>query len=221
MTQLFDETGKFVPISVIQAGPCHVVQTKTKERDGYDAVQVGFEDVKEKRANKPRAGHFKKAGVAPKRILMEFRVTDVAGYPVGSVATVEMFEIGSMISVTGTSKGKGFQGVVKRHKFHGGDDTHGCTTHRLPGSIGASAYPSRPWKGQKLPGRMGGVRVTVKNLVVVGVDKERNLLLVRGAVPGAPNGFLSMKTVSKAPAKKAHAAPAPGAEQKKAPEKKK
>ncbi len=218
MTQLFDETGRFVPISVIQAGPCPVVQTKTKDRDGYDAVQIGFEDVKEKRANKPSAGHFKKAGVPPKRILREFRVTDVTGYPVGSVTTVEMFEVGSVVNVTGTSKGKGFQGVIKRHKFHGGDDTHGCTTHRLPGSIGASAYPSRPWKGQKLPGRMGGVQVTIKNLVVVGVDKERHLLLVRGAVPGAPNGFLELKKVSGAPVKKA---PAAAAEAKKAPEKKK
>ncbi|MBN1504894.1 MAG: 50S ribosomal protein L3 [Candidatus Eisenbacteria bacterium] len=218
MTQLFDETGRFVPISVIQAGPCPVVQTKTKDRDGYEAIQVGFEDVKEKRANKPNAGHFKKAGVSPKRILREFRVTDAKQHQVGSVNTVEMFEVGSVVNVTGTSKGKGFQGVIKRHKFHGGDDTHGCTTHRLPGSIGASAYPSRPWKGQKLPGRMGGARVTVRNLTVVGVDKERHLLLVRGAVPGGPNGYLEVKMVSKAPLKKAHEAPA---EQKKAPAKKK
>jgi large subunit ribosomal protein L3 len=196
MTQLFDETGKFVPISVIQAGPCPVVQTKTSDRDGYEAVQLGFDDVKEKRANKPYLGHFKKAGVSPKRILREFRVTEAKGYQVGSVTTVEMFEVGSKVSVTGTSKGKGFQGVVKRWGFHGGDETHGCTTHRLPGSIGASAYPSRPWKGQKLPGRMGGARVTVKNLVVVGVDKERHLLLVRGAVPGGPNSYLEVKKVS-------------------------
>jgi len=218
MTQLFDEAGRVVPISVIQAGPCPVVQTKTKDKDGYAAVQMGFEDIKEKRANRPEAGHFKKAGVSPKRILREFRVADVTGHPVGSVTTVEMFEVGSMVNVTGTSKGKGFQGVVKRHKFHGGDDTHGCTTHRLPGSIGASAYPSRPWKGQKLPGRMGGARVTIKNLVVVGVDKERHLLLLRGAVPGAPNGYLEVKKVADAPVKKA---PAASAEQKKAPEKKK
>jgi len=221
MTQLFDETGKFVPISVIQAGPCPVVQTKTKDRDGYDAVQIGFEDVKEKRANKPDLGHFKKAGVSPKRILREFRVTDAKEYQVGSVTTVEMFEVGSIVNVTGTSKGKGFQGVIKRHKFHGGDDTHGCTTHRLPGSIGASAYPSRPWKGQKLPGRMGGVQVTARNLTVVGVDKERHLLLVRGAVPGAHNGYLAVKMVAQAPVKKTQAAPAAAAEQKKAPEKKK
>jgi large subunit ribosomal protein L3 len=195
MTQLFDETGRFVPISVIQAGPCSVVQTKTAGKDGYEAVQLGFQDAKEKRVNKPSAGHFKKAGVSPKMILKEFRVPEAKGYQVGSVTTVDMFEVGSKVNITGTSKGKGFQGVIKRHKFHGGDDTHGCTTHRLPGSIGASAYPSRPWKGQRLPGRMGGAQVTVKNLVVVGVDKERHLLLVRGAVPGGPNGYLEVKKV--------------------------
>jgi large subunit ribosomal protein L3 len=196
MTQLFDEAGKFVPVCIIQAGPCPIVQTKTTEKDGYEAVQLGFDEKREKVTTKPLAGHFKKAGVSPKRVLREFRVPDAKDFKVGSTATVEMFEVGSIVNVTGTSKGKGFQGVIKRWGFAGGDDTHGCTTHRLPGSIGASAYPSRPWKGQKLPGRMGGAQVTVRNLIVVGVDKERHLLMVKGGVPGAPNSYLEVKKVS-------------------------
>ncbi len=196
MTQVFDKDGKFIPICVIQAGPCPVVQTKTTDKDGYESVQLGYEDVKERRATKPVLGHFKKAGVSPKRILVEFRVPDAKEFQVGAVTTVEMFEVGSRVNVTGTSKGKGFQGVIKRWGFSGGDDTHGCTTHRLPGSIGASAYPSRPWKGQRLPGRMGGVQVTVKNLTVVAVDKEHNVLMVKGAVPGAPNSYVQVRKTS-------------------------
>ncbi len=193
MTQVFDESGNAVPVSVIQAGPCVVVQRKTPDRDGYGAVQLGFQDVREKRVTKPLLGHFKNAGISPKRILREFRVADEAQYDVGSETTVEMFEIGSTVNVTGTSRGKGFQGVVKRWGFSGGSETHGCTTHRLPGSIGMSAYPSRVLKNRKLPGRMGGARVTVRNLTVVGVDKERHLLLIKGGVPGAPNSYVEVK----------------------------
>jgi large subunit ribosomal protein L3 len=196
MTQIYDDRGNAVPVSVIEAGPCVVVQKKTSDKEGYGAVQLGFQEMREKRVSKPLLGHFKGAGISPKRILREFRVADEAQYEVGSETTVEMFEIGSIVNVTGTSKGKGFQGVVKRWGFSGGSETHGCTTHRLPGSIGMSAYPSRVLKNRKLPGRMGGARVTVRNLTVVGVDKERNLLLIRGGVPGAPNSYVEVKKTS-------------------------
>jgi len=196
MTQVFDQTGKIVPVSVIQAGPCPVIQRKTSDREGYEAVQLGFSDAREKRVTKPLLGHFKKAGISPKRILREFRAPDAKGYEVGATATVEMFEAGTKVTISGTSKGKGFQGVIKRCGYSGGDDTHGCTTHRMPGSIGSSAWPSRVRKNVGLPGRMGGVRVTVKNLIVVGVDKERNLLWVKGCVPGGPNGYVEVRKSS-------------------------
>jgi len=196
MTQLFDETGKVVPVCVIQAGPCTVIQRKTSGKDGYEAAQLGFSDAREKRVTKPVLGHFKKVGISPKRILKEFRLPDEKGLEVGSAVGVDMFEAGTKVNVTGTSRGKGFQGVVKRCGYSGGDDAHGCTTHRMPGSIGASAWPSRVRKNVNLPGRMGGVRVTVKNLVVVGIDKERNLLWVRGCVPGGPNSYVQIKKSS-------------------------
>ncbi|KPJ60964.1 MAG: 50S ribosomal protein L3 [Latescibacteria bacterium DG_63] len=193
MTQIFDDSGNAIPVSVIQAGPCTVVQKKTTDKEGYDAIQLGFQDMREKRVSRPLLGHFKNAGISPKRVLREFKVTDTAQFEVGSKTTIGIFEVGSIVDVTGTSRGKGFQGVVKRWGFSGGNETHGCTTHRLPGSIGMSAYPSRVLKNRKLPGRMGGVRVTVKNLTVVGVDKERHLLLVKGGVPGAPNSYVEVK----------------------------
>lgn len=196
MTQVFDDNGNAVPVSVIQAGPCVVVQTKTSDKEGYDAIQLGYQDKREKRVSKPLLGHFKNAGISPKKILREFRVPDSSKYELGSEATVDMFEVGSIVNVTGTSKGKGFQGVVKRWGFSGGNESHGCRTHRLPGSIGMSAYPSRVLKNRKLPGRMGGARVTVRNLTVVAVDKERNLLLIRGGVPGAPNSYVEVKETS-------------------------
>jgi large subunit ribosomal protein L3 len=196
MTQVFDETGKIVPVSIIQAGPCPVIQRKTSGKEGYEAVQLGFSDAREKCVTKPLLGHFKKVGISPKRVLKEFRVTDEKGDEAGATVSVEMFEIGTRVTITGTSRGKGFQGVIKRWGFSGGDDTHGCTTHRMPGSIGASAWPSRVRKNVKLPGRMGGVRVTVKNLTVVGIDKERSLLWVRGCVPGGPNGYLEIRKSS-------------------------
>jgi len=157
---------------------------------------LGFSDAREKCVTKPLLGHFKKVGISPKRVLKEFRVTDEKGDEAGATVSVEMFEIGTRVTITGTSRGKGFQGVIKRWGFSGGDDTHGCTTHRMPGSIGASAWPSRVRKNVKLPGRMGGVRVTVKNLTVVGIDKERSLLWVRGCVPGGPNGYLEIRKSS-------------------------
>jgi large subunit ribosomal protein L3 len=196
MTQVFDETGRVVPVSVIQAGPCPVIQTKTSDKDGYEAVQLGFSDAREKRVTKPLLGHFKKAGTSPKRILREFRDPTATGYETGATVTVDMFEAGTKVTITGTSKGKGFQGVIKRCGYSGGDDAHGCTTHRMPGSIGSSAWPSRVRKNVALPGRMGGLRVTVKNLTVVGVDKERNLLWVKGCVPGGPNSYVEVRKSS-------------------------
>jgi large subunit ribosomal protein L3 len=190
MTQVFDE-GIMVPVTVISAGICWVVQKKTAETDGYDAIQVGFDPAKEKRVTKPRKGHFAKAGVKPTRMLMEFR--GVSDLEVGAEIKADIFEAGAQVDITGTSKGRGFQGVVKRHGFSGGPATHGSKTGRIPGSIGASADPSRVIPGKKLPGQMGNKQVTVRNLTVVGTDAEQNLIWVRGAVPGAPNGYVVIR----------------------------
>jgi large subunit ribosomal protein L3 len=191
MTQIFSERGTLVPVTVLQAGPCTVVQKRARATDGYDAVQIGFDPVTKKRgASKPAAGHFKKAGVAPQKVLREFRGMAPEEYELGQELKADVFQIGEMVQVVGTSKGKGFQGGVKRHGFRGGADSHGSMFHRAPGSIGASSYPSRVFPGQHLPGHMGVDRVTVKNLAVVGVDQERGLLLVKGAVPGAPRGIV-------------------------------
>jgi len=191
MTQIFSERGTLVPVTVLQAGPCTVVQKRARATDGYDAVQIGFDPVTKKRgASKPAAGHFKKAGVAPQKVLREFRGMAPEEYELGQELKADVFQIGEMVQVVGTSKGKGFQGGVKRHGFRGGADSHGSMFHRAPGSIGASSYPSRVFPGQHLPGHMGVDRVTVKNLAVVGVDPERGLLLVKGAVPGAPRGIV-------------------------------
>ncbi|MFQ5828897.1 MAG: 50S ribosomal protein L3 [Candidatus Methylomirabilia bacterium] len=187
MTQLFDADGLEVPTTVIQAGPCPVVEVRTRASHGYDAVQLGFEP--KKRATKPQAGHFKKAGVAPLRVLREFRLEKTEAYRVGQTLTVEMFTSGELVDVSGVSKGKGFQGGMKRYGWHGGDATHGSMFHRAPGSIGASSDPSRVWPGHGMPGRTGGDWRTVLNLEVIRVVPERNLLVVRGAVPG-PRGAL-------------------------------
>jgi large subunit ribosomal protein L3 len=193
MTQVFDKDGKVVPVTVIQAGPCYVVQKKTADTDGYDAVQIGFDPAKETRVTMPLKGHFARAGVKPTRVLRELQgATDLE---VGSEFRVDIFEIGAVIDVAGTSKGRGFQGVVKRHGFSGGPKTHGSKTGRIPGSIGNSAYPGRVIPGTKLPGQMGNVRVTVQNLTVVGVDAEQNLIWVKGSVPGARNGYLTVTGV--------------------------
>ena len=191
MTQVFGDDGSHLPVTVIQAGPCTVLGIRTRERHGYDALQLGFETGR-KKMSKPRAGYFKKANVAPTRILREVRLDKVEKpYEVGQSLTVELFAPGEIVDVVGVTKGKGFQGGVKRHGWLGGEATHGSMFHRAPGSIGASSDPSRVWPGHKLPGRMGGVQRTVLNVTVARVLPEQNLNLIRGAVPGA-NGSLVM-----------------------------
>ena len=193
MTQVFNEKGDAVPATLIEAGPCPIVQVKTRDKDGYAAVQLGFGDKREKNLTKPVIGKFKKAGVPVRALLREFRIEDDAEYQAGQEIKVDQFEIGKNVDVIATSIGRGFQGTRKRHKFTGGRATHGCTTHDQPGSIGASAFPSRVIKGKKLPGRMGGKRVTMKNLQVVAVDPEQSLLVVRGSIPGPVRGFVLVR----------------------------
>jgi large subunit ribosomal protein L3 len=189
MTQVFAEDGALVPVTVIQAGPCLVVQKKTSDKDGYDAVQIGLvEKISSRRVTSPMRGHFEKAGVQPLRTLAEVPYSGDAN--VGDRVQVDIFQAGDAIDVVGQSKGKGFQGVVKRHGFGGGRESHGSMFHRAPGSIGASAFPSRVMKGMRMGGRMGGDQVTVKNLRVAKVDAENNLLYIRGAVPGGRNGLV-------------------------------
>jgi large subunit ribosomal protein L3 len=192
MTQVFAEDGALVPVTVIQAGPCLVVQKKTTERDGYDAVQIGLvEKVSNRRVTSAMRGHFEKAGVQPVKTLAEVPYSGEAN--VGDRVQVDIFKAGDAIDVVGQSKGKGFQGVVKRHGFGGGRESHGSMFHRAPGSIGASAFPSRVMKGMRMGGRMGGAQVTVKNLRVAKVDAENNLLYIRGAVPGGRNGLVYVR----------------------------
>ncbi len=192
MTQIYGEDGVAVPVTVIEAGPCTVVQVKTDETDGYRAVQLGFQPSPERKVNKPMAGHFKSRGTAPFRHLHEFRSGDGV-YEPGQVLKSDHFDSGTKVSVTGRSKGRGFQGVVKRHNFGGGPETHGAKTHDEPGSIGNSAYPGRVWKGKKLPGHMGNATVTLRGLTIVGADAERNLLWIRGAVPGARGSLVYIR----------------------------
>jgi len=193
MTQVWDEDDNVVPVTVIQAGPCTVSQVKTKETDGYDAVQIGFGDIKAKKVNKPMAGHFAKAGVQPMRYLREVRVEDGSEYKPGDQITVEAFADVKAVDVTGTSKGKGFQGTIKRWNFSRGPMTHGSRNQRKPGSIGQCAYPARVRKGLHMAGHMGDERVTVKNLKLVRVDTDQNLLLVKGAVPGGSNALVQVR----------------------------
>ncbi|HSB30752.1 MAG TPA: 50S ribosomal protein L3 [Candidatus Sulfobium mesophilum] len=191
MTQVFDESGRMFPVTVVEAGPCCVVQVKTREKDGYEAVKVGFSEVKKaKKVNKPLGGVFKKVGLNPYKMLREFPMGDVK---VGEFVTVEKFKKGDLISVSGVTKGKGFQGVVKRHHYAGGPASHGSMFYRAPGSIGASSFPSRVWKNKGLPGHMGSERVTVKNLKVVDIRAEQNLLLILGAVPGSKGTYLEIR----------------------------
>jgi large subunit ribosomal protein L3 len=194
MTQLFEESGRVTPVTVIEAGPCPIVQVKTPEKEGYSAIQIGFVEAKESRTTSPMKGHFKKAGVKPLRILREVRVDDTSEYKVGDAIDVKAFEGVNKVHVTGTSKGRGFAGTVKRHGFKIGRRTHGNKSHREPGSVGNCATPSRIFKGKRLPGRMGGVTRTVKNLSVVQIDAENNLIFVEGAVPGANNGVVFVRT---------------------------
>jgi large subunit ribosomal protein L3 len=194
MSQMFDpESGTMTPVTVIEAGPCPVVQVKTAESDGYEAVQLAFGAVAERKLSKPEVGHLKKAGVGPHRHLVEFR--GESGVSVGETVTVEAFEPGDELKVSGISIGKGYQGTIKRHGFTRGPVTHGSHNVRKPGSIGASAYPSRVFKGMRMAGRMGGTRVTQPGLVVHEVDVERNLLIVKGSVPGPKSGLLEIRSV--------------------------
>lgn len=195
MTRLFLGEGRAVPVTVLQVGPCRVVQIKTKEKEKYGALQLGFGAKRAKLVNKPMQGHYDKAGVEPAAVLREFRVDETEGYEVGQEVTAAMFKPGDKVKVTGRSKGRGFTGVVKRHNFAGGRATHGCTTHDKPGSIGASAYPARVVKGKKMPGHYGNTRTQVKNLQVVDVRPEENLVVVRGQVPGANGGVVVVEIV--------------------------
>ncbi|HBN85419.1 MAG TPA: 50S ribosomal protein L3 [Clostridiales bacterium] len=198
MTQVFDESGLLIPVTVVQAGPCAVVQVKTPENDGYSALGIAFEDVKEKRVNKPLLGFYKKAGVSPKRFLREWRTDNTADYTLGKeIKCADMFQEGDRIDITGTSKGKGYQGVIKRHGHSRGRESHGSKFHRAPGSLGANSSPSRVFKNKKLPGHMGSEQVTVKNLRVVKADNENNVLIVKGAVPGPKGGLLIIKETTK------------------------
>lgn len=193
MTQLFDEDGQVTPVTVIKADPNKVCQVKTAATDGYEAVQLGFGTIKEKKVNKPMQGHFAKAGVAPMRYLREVRVEDASEHAVGDTLTVEAFNDVDKVDVTGVSKGKGFAGVIKRYGFAGGPGGHGHHFHRAPGSVGMCAYPARVLKGLRLPGHMGCDRVTVRNLKLVRVDEENNLLLVKGAVPGGKGALVQIR----------------------------
>lgn len=195
MSQIFQEDGKVVPVTIIEAGPCQVIQVKTPEKCGYSAVQIGFEEKPERKVNKPELGHFKSAKVdRPYRYLREFRDFGPEYEKVGEKVTVELFKEGGKVKVTGATKGKGFQGVVKRYNFSGGPKTHGQSDrYRAPGSIGASAYPSRVIKGLKMAGRMGGKRKTISGLRIIKIDKENNLLYIQGAVPGARNSIVTIR----------------------------
>jgi len=191
MTHIFMEDGRAIPVTVIEAGPCCVIQIKTVENDGYEAVKVGFAEIrKDKKVSRPMSGVFKKAGVRPYRLIKEFKMGDLK---VGDMVTVGMFNKGDMVNVSGISKGKGFQGVMKRHKYAGGPGSHGSMFNRAPGSIGASSFPSRVWKNKGLPGHMGSETTTVKNLKVVEVRPDQNILMVRGAVPGAAGTYIEVR----------------------------
>jgi large subunit ribosomal protein L3 len=199
MTQVFADDGRALPVTVIEAGPCVVVQRKSKDKDGYSAVQLGLVEARKvKKVTKPMQGHFAKAGLPPCKVVREVRVAEGDEAKVGDRVSVELFAPGDLIDIVGVSKGKGFQGVVKRHHFRGGDATHGSMFHRAPGGIGASAYPSRVLKGMRAAGHMGSDRVTARNLTVVKVDAENNLLVVKGAVPGAGGAYLLIRKGRKA-----------------------
>jgi len=193
MTQVWSEDDKLVPVTVIQAGPCVVSQVKTVARDGYSAIQIGFGDIKEKKVNKPMAGHFAKGKVDPKATLAEVRLDEGDEFKLGQTITVDAFAEAKSVHVSGTSKGKGFAGVMKRHNFKGGPGGHGSHAHREPGSVGQCATPSRVFRGKRLPGHMGSETVTVRNLEVVKIDPEQNLLIVKGAVPGGKGALLTIR----------------------------
>ena len=197
MTQVFAEDGRLVPVTVIEAGPMVVTQIQNKETDGYEAVQVAFGEVKEKRVNKPLRGHFAKAGVGFKKFVREFKVEDLSAYSLAQEIKVDVFEAGEKVDAIGTSKGKGFQGPIKRHNQSRGPMSHGSRYHRGPGSMGAASDPSRVFKGKKLAGHMGAVRRTIQNLEVIRVDAEKNLILIKGAIPGPKKGLVVVKKAIK------------------------
>lgn len=202
MTQVWDSENRVVPVTVIQAGPCRVVQLKTPERDGYSAVQIAFGDAKPRRLSKPELGHLKAANAEATNHLAELRVDDLSAYAVGQIITAELFEAGELVDVTGISKGKGFAGVMKRHNFKGQGASHGNhKAHRAPGSIGACATPSRVFKGMKMAGQMGHAKTTTLNLMVVQGDAERGIILVRGAIPGPKGGLVFLRNAVKAGAR--------------------
>ena len=198
MTQIFDEENRVVPVTVVEAGPCVVTQVRTKETDGYEAVQIAFGEIDPRKVNKPQAGHFKKAGVTPRRYTVELRTADAAEYSLGQDVTVEVFEAGQKVDVVGTTKGKGFAGAMKRHGFAGVGASHGQhKNHRKPGSVGGASTPGRVFKGQRMPGRMGAVRQTTMNLTLHGIDVENNLLLIKGAVPGSKGQVVLVRSAVK------------------------
>ncbi len=194
MTRVFRDNGESVPISVLEVGPCYIIQIKRIDKEGYNAIQIGFQPKKDKRINRPLSGHLKAAGKGGFRFLQEVKVNDTDVFELGQEINIEIFNVGDLVTVRGTSKGRGFSGVVKRWGFSGGGKTHGCRSHNVPGSLGASATPSRVMKGKKLPGRMGNEKVTVKNLKVFDVVKEKNLILLKGSVPGSRGSFLEVKS---------------------------
>ncbi len=194
-TRIYNDNGEAVPVTVIEAGPCKVINVRTEEKDGYKAVQLAYRSVAEKDATAPVKGYYKKLGTDLYKHLKEFRVSDLKDIKVNDIVTVEAFKIGEKVDVTGTSKGKGFQGVVKRHHFKGGPESHGSMFHRAPGSIGSNTFPGRVIKNKKLAGRMGGERVTIKHLEVVKLIPEKNIILIKGAVPGSVNTIVDIKKV--------------------------
>jgi len=198
MTQVWDEQNRVIPVTVVKAGPCVVTQVRTPENDGYSAVQIAFGAIDARKVTKPQAGHFAKAGVTPRRHVAEIRTEDATEYTLGQELGPDTFEVGQMVDVVGTSKGKGFAGVMKRHGFHGLRASHGVQRkHRSPGSIGGCATPGRVFRGMKMAGRMGGDRQTIQNLVIQGVDAERGLLLIKGAIPGPTGGLVFVRTAVK------------------------
>lgn len=197
MTQIFWNDGSVIPVTAIEAGPCVVIQKKTREVDGYDALQLGFDQVKEKMVNKPLKGHYKEAGKGFFRVLREFKFESTGDHEVGSELKADIFKVGDYVDVVGTTRGRGFAGVVKRHGFRGGKASHGSMFHRAPGSIGSSAWPSRVFKGKRLPGHMGNRRQTVQNLMVVGIKPEQNMILVKGPVASSRNGIVLIKDAIK------------------------
>jgi len=205
MTQVFLEDGSVIPATVIEVGPCSVIQKKTKETDGYNALQLGFLPKNSQRVNKPLSGHFKKAGKGAFYYIKEFRVEDLGGYELGQEVTTSLFKPGDVVDVTGLSKGRGFAGVIKRHKFHGSPGSHGTHEYfRHGGSVGSNTFPHHTFRGLKMPGHMGNRRVTLQNIKVVDVKEDQNLLLLKGGIPGSPSGWVLIKSATK---KKASAAP--------------